>query len=99
MTPCALTDTLYLKQTFPNKLLEKKNQIAANEKPVLIAPLYSIVMDFSQKDPPFRALYPPHQTTKLHHLQEDDADLFILHSSVCTTTTEIIFHFKYMYTF
>lgn len=99
MKLCALTDTLYLKQNFPNNLLEKKKRIAANGKPMLIAPLHSIIMDFSPKDPPFRALFLPHQTTKLHHLQEDDAILCILHSPVCTTATEITFHFKYMYAF
>lgn len=95
MKPCALTDTLYLKQTFPSKLLEEKNWIAENGKPKLIAPLDSIIMDSSPKDPPLRALYLPQQTTKLHHLQEDDPTFCILHSSVCTATAEITFHFKH----
>lgn len=56
MKPCALTDTLYLKQTSPSELLEEKNWIAENGKPKLIAPLDSIIMDSSPTDPPLRAL-------------------------------------------
>lgn len=63
---------------------------------MLTAPLGSIIMDLSPEEPPFRVLYLPHQTTSP---PGDDAILCILHSSVCATTTEITFHFKYMHTF
>lgn len=49
------------------------------------------LLHFSPEDTPLC-------TTKLHHLQKDDAILSILYSSMCTTTTEVTFTFKYMYT-